>query len=210
MVKFRDTVIHEGSVKEESNIAKYIFSLWYVIMSFVLWFNLTSTTFLILWPELGEDNKTLYYVLWLNEFMWLLDILRKLFDKPKKHAHMDFYDHVISYFKSYFILDLISTLPQSASGLSPRFLPLKMIRIYSIWLLHYPFEALVNVCSRSTDQRFRYVVVYAFSTVCKILLMLHFLALIWIWIGSESFADFEPGYKPWLLSIEDFEGYRKD
>lgn len=52
-------------------------------MSFWLWFNLISTPFLILWPDLDQSSKSFWYILWLNELVWLLDMVRKFVDKPK-------------------------------------------------------------------------------------------------------------------------------
>ena len=57
--------------------------IWHSFTSFWLWFNLITSPFLILRPEL-QDNKTFWYALWFNELVWILDILRKFFDKPKK------------------------------------------------------------------------------------------------------------------------------
>ena len=70
---------------------------WYCFISFWLWFNMISTPFIILWPELGSEteNKTIYYILWLNEFIWLVDIVRKPFDKPKKSRATDVYENAI-------------------------------------------------------------------------------------------------------------------
>ena len=81
-------------------------------MSYNLWFNLVTTPFIILWPEIQDpDQKTLYYLLWLNEFFWILDILRKFFDKPKKSRSRDIYENAVNYMKGTLIFDVISTLP---------------------------------------------------------------------------------------------------
>lgn len=86
----------------------------------------------MLYPELNSEelNKNLYYLMWLNELFWLLDILRKTFDKPKKGTSTDVYDIAVAYAKSTLILDVISLLPQIASGLADRFVPLKLLRLY--------------------------------------------------------------------------------
>ena len=75
------------------------------------------------------------------------------------------------------------------------------------WLLHYPMEVLVNICKRNSDQREIYVIVYAISTLSRIAILIHYLAIMWIWIGSDYFVGFEQGFDPWLISIEDFAGY---
>ena len=51
------------------------------------------------------------------------------------------------------------------------------------------------------------MVVYATQTICKIFLLLHYLAIVWVWIGSEDFLDYEKGYPPWQIAIEDFQNY---
>lgn len=44
-------------------------------------------------------------------------------------------------------------------------------------------------------------------TFCRIMLLLHYLAVAWLFVGSEYFNDYEPGYSPWQISNSDFEGY---
>ena len=51
-----------------------------------------------------------------------------------------------------------------------------------------------------------YVAVYAVSTLCQILMLLHYLAIVWVWIGSKDFIGYEAGYDPWQLANEDFAG----
>ena len=72
------------------------------------------------------------------------------------------------------------------------FLPLKIIRLYEVWLLHYPAEAFVNTIY--SQKRKVFVIVYACQTICRIFLLLHYLAIVWLWIGSEYFIDYEDGY----------------
>ena len=88
-------------------------------------------------------------------------------------------------------------------------MPFKILRIYNIWLLHYPAEAFINVFYSDSDEKYRSVLIYAWSTVCKIILLLHFFAILWIWIGTETFAELEPGYTPWLIGTSDFESYSR-
>ena len=73
-----------------------------------------SSPFIILWPDL---NKDLNILLWTNELIFALDILRKFIVKPKKSRETDTYEIAVAYLKSSFIFDVISTVPQVASGL---------------------------------------------------------------------------------------------
>ena len=117
--------------------------VWYCIISIFIWFNLVTSPFVILWPELNED-KTMINLFWLNELIWALDILRKFVDKPKKSRATDPYDIAVAYIKSTLALDVFATLPQVASGLDIKFVPFKIIRLLNyLWALHYPFEAIV-------------------------------------------------------------------
>jgi len=50
-------------------------------------------------------------LLWLNELIWVLDILRKFIDKPKKSVATDTYEIGVAYIKSDFIFDFIATFP---------------------------------------------------------------------------------------------------
>ena len=107
-------------------------------------------------------------------------------------------------------------LPQLASGLGPKTLPLKMIRIYEIWLLHYPLEALFSVIYPSSDKHKIYVTAYACSTLCRIAMLLHYLAVMWLWIGSPHFTNFETEFMlvennilPWQAANADFHEYTK-
>ena len=144
----------------------------------------------------------------MNELIWALDILRKLFIKPKKNTTVDTYENAVAYIKSTLIIDVIATLPQIASGLDKKFVPFKICRLFNyLWALHYPFEILVQCFYSSRDLRQNFVVIYACQTLCRITMLLHYLAIVWIWIGSEDFADYEEGYLPWQIENADFEGY---
>ena len=133
-------------------------------------------------------------------------MVRKFFDKPKKSRALDVYEIATQYIKSTLILDVVSTLPQVASGLNNRFVPFKIIRLYQTWLLYYPLETLVRILYRNRDQRHIYVNVYALSTFCHIVILLHYLAVAWLFVGSDYFADHEAGHTPWQLT-EDFAEY---
>lgn len=114
------------------------------------------------------------------------------------------------YIKSSFILDIVSSLPQLASGLDSRFVPFKILRLYQVWLLHFPLEILTNIIFRNKDQKQIFVVVYAWSTICQILMLLHYLAFMWIFVGSSHFIEHEPGFLPWSLADDfaDYSNYR--
>ena len=71
-------------------------------------------------------------MLWFNELVWVLDIVRKFGDKPKKSKARDIFENAIAYMKSYLIIDLAATFPQITSGLNVQFAPLKLIRIYQV------------------------------------------------------------------------------
>ena len=73
--------------------------------------------------------------------------------------------------------------------------------------MHYPFEAFIYFFFNDKDKRQLYVVVYASQTICRIFMLLHYLAIVWMYIGSESFIGYEEGYDPWQTSIEDFNDY---
>ena len=121
-------------------------TIWYCIISCFIWFNLVSSPFLILWPELNKD-KYLNKILWVNELIWTLDIFRKFLVKPEKSRETDTYEIAVAYIKSTLIIDLIATLPQVTSFLKERFIPFKILRLFNyLWALHYPYEAFVHGC----------------------------------------------------------------
>lgn len=76
-----------------------------------------------------------------------------------------------------------------------------------IELLHYPWEALINLIYMNSNERQKFVLIYASTTISRIMLLLHYLSFLWIWVGSETFIDYEPGYLPWQFGNSDFEGY---
>ena len=38
-------------------------------------------------------------------------------------------------------------------------------------------------------------------------MLLHYLAIVWVWIGSPDFIGYESGYDPWQIANDDFKGY---
>ena len=207
MKKFRLRVYHDdeesmkialqNSLKSKCNNEFIIKTSWYCAISVFIWFNMVTSPLLILWPELNDEG-TMKNLLWLNELAFALDILRKFIDKPKKSRAVDTYEIAIAYIKSTFVFDVIATLPQVASGLNQKFLPFKIVRLFNyLWALHYPFEALVQICYSDKDQRHNFVVTDAYRTLCRIVMLLHYLAIIWIWLGSPAFSGYEQDYEPW-------------
>ena len=66
--------------------------------------------------------------------------------------------------------------------------------------MDYPIEVFFNYYYSSRDKKFIFTVIYAFRTVCYIVLLMHYLAVLWIWIGSDRFENFEVGYLPWIMA----------
>ena len=108
--------------------------LWLINLAFWLWFNLVSSPFIILWPTISQEeegsDKTIWYLLWLNELIWILDIVRKFFDSPKPMIQYDAYEVAVNYIKSTLILDVLAVAPQLVTGLNPNFAAFKIIRLY--------------------------------------------------------------------------------
>ena len=206
-----DSVSLAQNLTSDFNRMNYSKTCWLVLLSVFLWFNLISAPLIILWPEITDqtESKTLYYTLWLNETCFLLDMIRKFFDPPKGSRTNDSYEIAVNYIKSTLILDLLASLPQVASDLNNSFVPIKIVRIYQVGLLHYPLEVLVDVIYAQQEKRKIFVIVYALSTLCQIILLLHYLAVVWLWVGSESFLTYEEGFEPWQFSIEDFNDQSK-
>ena len=72
-------VLHERKAEPKGYlpfVAKCLKDVWLVSMGFCLWVTLVSTSLLIVWPDLGQDNETLEQVLWLNESFWVMEIIR--------------------------------------------------------------------------------------------------------------------------------------
>ena len=47
---------------------------------------------------------------------------------------------------------------------------------------------------------------YAFSVLSKIFILLHYLCIIWIYVGGDDFLEYEEGYPPWQHANSDFHG----
>lgn len=100
----------ENFKENESDLLDLLITVWFIVISFFLWFNLVTSPFVWLYPEL-QENKQFYYALWLNELVWILDIIRKIFHKPKKSRARDSYENALIYIKSTLILDVVAGLP---------------------------------------------------------------------------------------------------
>lgn len=163
-------------------------AIWFFLMSGALWFNLATTPAIMVFPEL---NAYFFNFLWLSELLWLLDIARKILLQHK--PGMDSFEAAVYYMKTTLILDVMATLPQVSSGMNPTFIVFKNIRIYSIWLLHFPYEFIMKTCFTEKDKHELWVMVYAVSTFCQIMILLHYLGCCFVFIGSDYFEDMEPG-----------------
>ena len=112
-----------------------------------LWFNLYTTPAVMLFPEL---NTSLFIPLWVNEFAWLLEIARRLLFDSK--GGKDQAELAIIYIRGSFLIDLMAVLPNCASGLDPKFVVLKALRLIHIRFLHQPFEILLRRIFRKRDK----------------------------------------------------------
>ena len=72
-----------------------------------------------------------------------------------------------------------------------------MVRVYEIEMLHYTPHHFLHKFSTLKTKSELDDIEYAFSTGAKIAILLHYLSCLWIYIGSEEFIDYEPGYLPW-------------
>ena len=173
-------------------------------MSLCFWFTLYTTPAIMIFPEL---NETLIKLLWVNEVMWLLEIIRKVMFNAAEGE--DCMEAALRYMRSTMILDVVATLPQMASLMNQKFAFLKIIRVYQIWLLHYPIEIALNIQLRMWDKIHIDAIVYAIATVCQILVLLHYLGCLWIYIGSSSFEEYEVDHTPWILANDDLKEMSK-
>ena len=200
---------HRSAVAESSQgsdlqpktpVTKVVKEIYFCLLSLCFWFTLYTTPAIMIFPEL---NDTLFTLLWVNEAAWAVEILRKAqFNAAEGEEPME---AALRYMKSTLIFDLTATLPQMASLMNQKFAFLKIIRLYQLWLLHYPVEVAVNIRLRKWDKIHIYAIVYAVATTCRILVLLHYLGCIWIYIGSSSFENYEVDHVPWILANDDLK-----
>ena len=79
----------------------------------LLWFNMVTTPLILLWPNLSlyEENKNLLLGLWMNEIVWLLEMIRKFFDKQENSRAHDSWEVALEYIRTTFLPDLVATFP---------------------------------------------------------------------------------------------------
>ena len=116
-------------------------TLWLCYMSVIHWLNMLSTPIALLWTNIFVSPN---YFLWTIEVSFMIDILRKFFIKKPKSIATDVYEVFVEYAQSTLIIDLISVLPQLLSGLDPKFLWFKIVRIYEIDMLHFALSKIMR------------------------------------------------------------------
>ena len=55
---------------------------------------------------------------------------------------------------------------------------------------------MIEIFLANKDKRTLYGIVFASQTICRIFMLLHYLAIVWVWIGSDYFIGYEEGYPP--------------
>ena len=125
----------------------------------------------------------------------------------EKSKETDFFDIFVAYLQSKMIFDLIPTIPNVFGGLDPKFAFLKIARIHDVESLYHIFKIAIQVKFRAQPKSISDNIIYAVSTFCIIILILHYLSCLWLYIGSEAFLDYEQGQLPWQFANEDFEGF---
>ena len=118
--------VNKGTGTGRKNFFKKLLKLWRITLSVSLWFNMYSTPALILFAD--DLSQSLYGYFWLNELVWVLEMIRKLlFNTEASDGSKDSMTAAIEYIKGTFLLDLIATLPQVASAMNPKFAFLKIL-----------------------------------------------------------------------------------
>ena len=59
---------------------------------------------------------------------------------------------------------------------------------------------------RNRDHFFLETLIGSFRIFCWIMILLHYLGSLWIFVGSETFANVEEGHVPWSMDNDDFKG----
>ena len=168
--------------------------------------NLLTTPIVMLWPELWPQPNL---PLWCIEIIFLMDVLRKCVIKKQGSFAEDSYDIFVEYFGSNFLIDIIPLVPNLFSGLDLKYTPLKIVRVYEIGLLHFFLGHLARAaCVKKTESE-KKDIIYSFSTLSKIIVLLHYLSCFWLYIGSEAFLGYDDGYVPWQLRNEDFKDFSR-
>ena len=74
---------------------------------------MVTTPLILLWPTLSlyEENKNLLLGLWMNEIVWLLEMIRKFFDKQENSRAHDSWEVALEYIRTTFLPDLVATFP---------------------------------------------------------------------------------------------------
>ena len=74
---------------------------------------MVTTPLILLWPNLSlyEENKNLLLGLWMNEIVWLLEMIRKFFDKQENSRAHDSWEVALEYIRTTFLPDLVATFP---------------------------------------------------------------------------------------------------
>ena len=99
-----DSVYEVVTVK--TSFEKKIWATWTPFLSLCLWFTIYTTPAIMLYPDL---NQSLYKWLFVNELVWIIDMIRMLVFSKKKG--MDRYTAAMKYIKGALIIDLIATMP---------------------------------------------------------------------------------------------------
>ena len=84
-------------------------------MSCVHWLNLVHVPLVMLWNDLFPSPS---YLLWSIELFFLLDMIRKCFDRKPRSMASDTYEIFVEYLRSEFPVDLIALVPQIFSGMN--------------------------------------------------------------------------------------------
>ena len=73
----------------------------------------------------------------------------------------------------------------------------KFIRLHRKRLLYFPCEAFVNLLCSYRESQYIHVIIYSCASLCYIALLMHYAAVFWIWVGSETFRGVEDRFEPW-------------
>ena len=159
---------------------------WLVVMSFVYWFDNLSTPILLVWP--GQYDDKIFVWTCLCDIAWIINIIVNFIQIKQDFDSVDPLEIALRYIRGLFLIDFMATFPPMIWRHIPNISLLRALHVFYIDVIMVPFKwVMVRLFPVSPHKRFIFSLFFGY--IIYFVLVVHYFACFWIYIGDKKMLD---------------------
>ena len=163
---------------------KTFYKVQNIQIQMMTWITVVLTPLVIIFQMMGEDLQgKMLWLVWVNDISWSIEIFLSFFVASPNNR--TFTSISKAYLKSYFIFDVLATVPPMVTLQQNRSVNLlKFLRFVHIGQMFTPFQKLIDCCMTNTIAKKRSDMFQLIVLFSAALLFGHIAACAWVAVGA--------------------------